>query len=161
MTDRTTIPRDAVVSGGRAAIGSTVALAVAAWMEGKPWCGRSTTPPATGATAVGRRVRGRGWRPHRRRVPRQRGREHLLGGVFEAWRAWRGPVRPLPMLRDALAISALAASVDYGATPKRFTPGWELALSKRGMAVAYAGPTIGMAAGALLTQSYRLRRPRS
>ncbi len=80
---------------------------------------------------------------------------------FEAWRAWRGPARPLPMLRDALALSALAASVDYGATPKRFTPGWELALSKRGMAVAYAGPTIGMAAGALLTQSYRLPRPRS
>ena len=52
-------------------------------------------------------------------------------------------------------MSAVAAAVDYGATPKRFTPGWEFVLSKKGMAFAYAGLAVGMAAGALLTQSAR------
>jgi hypothetical protein len=42
---------------------------------------------------------------------------------FDAWRARRAPVGPLPMLRDAMIMSAIAAAVDYGATPKRFTPG--------------------------------------
>ena len=28
---------------------------------------------------------------------------------------------------------------DYTITPHRFTPGWELVLSRRGMALAYAG----------------------
>jgi len=76
---------------------------------------------------------------------------------FEAWRARRRSVGSLPMLRDALIMSVVAAAVDYGATPKRFTPGWELVLSKKGMAVAYGGLAIGLAAGGVLTQSARRR----
>jgi len=56
------------------------------------------------------------------------------------------------MLRDALAMSAFAATVDYGATPKRFTPGWEFVLSRRSMAVAYVAMAFGLAAGALSAQ---------
>lgn len=62
------------------------------------------------------------------------------------------------MLRDVMIMSAIAAAVDYGATPKRFTPGWELVVSKKGMAIAYAGLVLGLCAGALWTQSGRRRR---
>ena len=58
----------------------------------------------------------------------------------------------MPMLQHALAISAMAAAVDYIATPRRFTPGWEFVLSKRSMAVAYAAMAFGLAAGALMTR---------
>ena len=73
--------------------------------------------------------------------------------IFQAWRAQRHPASPMPMLEQALAMSVVAAAVDYGPTPKRFTPGWELVLSKMGMAFAYGGMAAGLAAGALLTQS--------
>ncbi len=75
--------------------------------------------------------------------------------LFERWLA---PDRPLPattLLARALGTSAIAAAVDYGPTPRRFTPGWELVLSKRAMAAAYAAMALGLTAGALLTQ----RRP--
>jgi hypothetical protein len=72
--------------------------------------------------------------------------------IFRQWTARRPPAAPLPMLRDAMAMSAIAATVDYTITPHRFTPGWELALSKRSMAMAYAAMGVGLAAGALLTQ---------
>jgi hypothetical protein len=53
-------------------------------------------------------------------------------------------------------MSAIAAAVDYIATPKRFTPGWEFVLSKRSMAATYAAMALGMAAGALITQRNRI-----
>jgi hypothetical protein len=40
--------------------------------------------------------------------------------------------------------------VDYEATPKRFTPGWELVLSKRSMAATYVAMALGLAAAAML-----------
>ena len=75
--------------------------------------------------------------------------------VFERWTGLRRPLAPAPLLAHAAALSAVAAAVDYGATPRRFTPGWELALSRRGMAVVYAAMAAGMAAGVLLTQARR------
>ena len=75
--------------------------------------------------------------------------------IFEAWCARRRPVGPWPMLRDAVVMSAIAVVVDYGPTPRRFRPGWELVLSKKGMAIAYTGLAVGLAAGALWTQSGR------
>ncbi len=74
---------------------------------------------------------------------------------FEAWRSGRPPAAPAVILREAMAMSAIAAAVDYGATPKRFTPGWELVLSKSGMAVVYGGLALGLAAGSLMTQAKR------
>ena len=157
MTDRTTILCDAVVSGGCAAIGSTTALAVAARMEGKAairpinatshWLngnGAGAHGGVDGAhTAVG--------------FLTNAAASIFWAALFEAWRVTRRPAAPLPMLRDALAMSAIAAAVDYGATPRRLTPGWELVLSRRGMAVAYGGLAAGLAVGALLTQARRRR----
>ncbi len=53
----------------------------------------------------------------------------------------------LPTTGRAFAISAIAVFVDYRLTPKRFTPGWELVLTKRSIAVAYVAMAVGLAAG--------------
>ncbi len=68
--------------------------------------------------------------------------------IFEAWLGRRRLSAP-GMLRHAMALSALAAAVDYGATPHRFTPGWELVLRPRDMAAAYVAMGLGLAAGSL------------
>ena len=143
------------MSGSSASIGSTLALAAAARAEGKP----AVLP--LNATSH--------WR-NGARAARFDGFDGVHTGIgyatnhaasifwaifFEAWRAWRGPARPLPMLRDAVVMAAIAAAVDYGPTPKRFTPGWEFVLSRKGMAAAYGGLALGLAAGALLTQPER------
>ena len=73
-------------------------------------------------------------------------------GLFNVWLSARRPQRPMSLFTQALAVSAIAAAVDYGATPKRFTPGWEFVLSKRSMAAAYAAMAFGMAVGGLLAQ---------
>ena len=71
---------------------------------------------------------------------------------FSAWLASRKPRSAPAVFRDALIMSAVAAAVDYGATPKRFTPGWELVLSKSAMALTYAAMAGGLAAGALMAE---------
>jgi hypothetical protein len=72
---------------------------------------------------------------------------------FEAWLAARPAQTPAKLLRDALVMSAIAAAVDYGITPKRLTPGWEHVLSKRSMLVAYGALALGLAAGAMLARN--------
>jgi hypothetical protein len=73
---------------------------------------------------------------------------------FEAWLAARPPRTTAELLRDACAMSAIAAAIDYGVTPKRLTPGWELVLSKRSMATTYGAMALGLAAGALLARAW-------
>ncbi|HJU18551.1 MAG TPA: hypothetical protein VJ770_19030 [Stellaceae bacterium] len=51
-------------------------------------------------------------------------------------------------------MSAIAAAVDYGATPKRLTPGWELVLSKHLMVATYGAMALGLAGGALVTHAW-------
>jgi hypothetical protein len=85
---------------------------------------------------------------------------HVLSAIFwaapfEAWLALNPPRTPGALLRDAAAMAGIAAVVDYGATPKRFTPGWELVLSKGSMLAAYLGFTIGLAGGALASDRLR------
>ena len=75
--------------------------------------------------------------------------------LFERWVARRRPLSPASMAAHALALSAFAAAVDYGATPKRFTPGWELVLSKRAMAAAYLALATGLAMSGLAVQGAR------
>ena len=161
MTDWARILRSAFVSGSWASFGSATALAVAARAEGKVavqpinatshWLNGEAAGSHEGLdgahTVVGFLTN------HAASI--------FWAVVFEAWRARRPPAGPLPMLRDALILSAVAAAVDYGPTPKRFTPGWEFVLSKKGMAAAYAGLAVGLAAGALLTQSNRVELPPS
>lgn len=70
--------------------------------------------------------------------------------LYEGWVAGRGTVAPAPLLGSALIVSGIAAAVDYGPTPERFTPGWELVLTKRSMAVAYGAMAVGLALAASL-----------
>ena len=72
---------------------------------------------------------------------------------FEGWIAARRPSGLAPLVKDALLMAAIAAAVDYGATPKRFTPGWEFVLSKKAMAAVYAALAAGLAAGAVLSNA--------
>jgi hypothetical protein len=74
---------------------------------------------------------------------------------FEAWLAANPPRSLWGLLRDAAVMSGIAAAVDYGATPQRFTPGWELVLSKRSMFATYAALALGLAAGALTSERLR------
>lgn len=74
---------------------------------------------------------------------------------FEAWLALNPPRSLINLLRDALAMSGIAAVVDYGATPHRFTPGWELVLSRRSMVASYVALAFGLAAGALVSDRVR------
>ena len=149
------VARAAVVSGSCASVASTAALAVAALAEGKAarrpinatshWLNGDKAGAFTGFDGAHTGV---GYATHHAACV-------FWAAIFETWLAVRRPRRPVPMLRDALVMSAIAAAVDYGATPKRFTPGWEFVLSKKGMALAYAGLAAGLGAGALLAGSGR------
>lgn len=149
----------ALVTGGVAALVSAAALAAAAKMEGKGalqptnatshWLNGDAAAtvelPTTRHTLVGALT-------------------HVLAAIFwaapfEAWLARNPPASPEALLRDAAAMAGIAVVVDYGATPRRFTPGWELVLSKGAMAMGYLAFTIGLAGGALAAD--RLRQPAS
>jgi hypothetical protein len=58
-------------------------------------------------------------------------------------------VRTLPELAIAGAsTAALAGVVDYALMPRRLTPGWELSLTRKSMAGAFAAMAAGLAVGA-------------
>lgn len=71
---------------------------------------------------------------------------------FARWAESQPELPPRTALAGALATAAVAAAVDYGITPKRFTPGWEDVLTKRSIAVAYLAMAAGLAAGGLLAR---------
>ena len=48
--------------------------------------------------------------------------------------------------------AGISAVVDYQATPKRFTPGWEFVLTPGAMAAAYFALAAGLAAGAVQSE---------
>jgi hypothetical protein len=75
----------------------------------------------------------------------------LWASIMESIISNRKNVSPAEIALIAVGVSAFAAGVDYGITPKRFTPGWEEVLSVRSMGVAYASMAIGLAVGGLLT----------
>ncbi len=77
---------------------------------------------------------------------------------FEAWLDRHPPRSHAALLRDAAVMSAVAATVDYTITPRRLTPGWELVLGRRSMAGAYGALALGLAAGSLMSASWRRSR---
>lgn len=140
----------ALVSGSVASVTSSVALALLARAEGR---GALQPVNATSHWRHGKRAAavtradlahtGVGYATHHAATV-------FWAVLFEWWIGGRRHrLAALPAVRDALAMSALAAVVDYTVTPKRFTPGWEFVLSKRSMALAYVAMGFGLAAGAL------------
>ena len=147
--------RSAVISGSLASATSTMALALLARAEGK---GALQPVNSTSHWHNGERAA----------AVRDADLAHTAVGyathhaatlfwaiLFERWIEPRRPVAPLPMLRGALLLAAIAAAVDYGATPTRCRPGGECVLSKRAMAAAYAAMAAGLTAGALIAQRDR------
>ena len=138
--------RRAPVSAGVASVTSILALAVAARAEGhgalqplnatSHWRHGERAAAVTRAdlahTAVG-------------------GLTHVAAMLFWAViyeRCTDGhPPRGATLLGEALLLSAVAAATDYGATPRRFTPGWEFVLTPRAMAGVYAAMGAGLAIG--------------
>lgn len=156
MIDWSRTIRAALVSGSCASVGSTIGLAVAARREGRwavqPLNATSHWLNGDGAAAVDVVD----WRHTGVGYATNHAASVFWAAIFEAWLAWRGePAGPVAIVRDAVVMSAIAAAVDYGPTPKRFTPGWEFVLSKKGMAVAYAGLALGLAVGASGTRRRR------
>jgi hypothetical protein len=144
----------ALVTGTAASIVSTAALALLARAEGKGafqltnatshWLHGDSAASYPGADAAHTLV---GYATHHAST--------LFWAVpFEAWLAVRPPRTTAGLLRDACAMSAIAAAIDYGVTPKRLTPGWELVLSKRSMAATFGAMALGLAAGTLVARAW-------
>jgi hypothetical protein len=140
--------RRALASGLAGTVTSTAALAAMASIEGK---GAAQPLNATSHVVYGDEAA----------AFRQADVDHTVIGLgthaaatifwaatFEAWLVARPTRDPLILTGRAVGIGLLAATVDYTITPKRFTPGWELVLSKTSMAVAYGAMAAGFAAAA-------------
>lgn len=150
MNDWVRLGARTIVSGTLASLASTLALAALARAEGKSalrpanatshWLNGPAAGRVEAATA---RHTGVGLATHEAAC--------LFWALpFALWTAGRGSGGAATVLRDALVLSAIAATVDYTITPKRFTPGWEDVLSKRSMAAAYGAMAVGLTAGALI-----------
>jgi hypothetical protein len=67
--------------------------------------------------------------------------------------------RTMPELAASGALTAaLAAAVDYMMMPRRLSPGWELALTRKSMAEVFAAMAAGLAAGAFAARQAKARR---
>lgn len=137
--------RRALISGTTASLTSVAVLALASRVE------RGSAPQALNATSHwwhGDRA-ARVWRWDAAHTGTGYA-THLLATIFWAafYEAWQ-ETRPTQVLATragrAAAVSTLAAVVDYTVTPHRFTPGWELVISKRAMAIVYVAMAAGFA----------------
>ena len=80
---------------------------------------------------------------------------------FERLFASRHPQVAVPrLLGEAAVISALACAVDYGITPKRLTPGYELRLSRSSLFAVYIAFAGGLALGNVLLPAHEFGRVR-
>jgi hypothetical protein len=75
----------------------------------------------------------------------------MWASIMEAILKQRRNVGPGEIAITAAFVSVLAAAVDYGITPKRFTPGWETVLTKKSMAGAYVAMAVGLTIGGMVT----------
>jgi hypothetical protein len=67
--------------------------------------------------------------------------------------------RTLPVLAlGGAATAAVAAVVDYALVPRRLSPGWELALTRKSMAGAFGAMAAGLVAGALASRGGKVKR---
>ena len=134
--------KSVLLSGTVAGIATTAALGVLAQLEGKSvfqpvnstshWLNGTRAASCKGAdithTAVG--------------LITHQAATFFWAALFELLIKGR-PRRPFPMLGCGVVTSVVAAAVDYGATPKRFTPG----LGARAQQTRYGGHLCGHGGG--------------
>src|SRR3954454_17649362 len=147
---RTNTVARALVAGSLASLASVIVLGICARREGRaaPQPLNATShwvhgDAASRRTSIDTQHTGLGFATHH-------GAALMWGFLFESLRARANQHSVRTVLRDAVLTSSIAALVDYGLTPHRFTPGWELVLSKRSMAAAYLGMSAGFTAAELL-----------
>jgi hypothetical protein len=151
MDDWTAIARSALISGSVASAVATAALIAMSKLEGK------TAVQPVNATSHWLHGSGAG-------AVRQLDVRHTLLGyvtnhaaavfwalLFERLRPRRPGDDLLDTAKAAACVSAVAAVVDYGLVPRRLTPGWELALSKRSVAAGFLALAAGLTLGGLLS----------
>jgi hypothetical protein len=77
------------------------------------------------------------------------------GTIYERWFRNKSDRPLLSSAKNATAVAALACAVDYLATPKRLTPGFEAHLSMRSMFLVYLAFGAGLG-GARYLSNYKL-----
>jgi hypothetical protein len=152
MTELLRIFSSALVSGSVASIVSAGALAVLAKSEGnaaaRPLNATSHWWHGDGAGSVQEvdlAHTGVGYATHH-------ASSVLWALMFEALRARDTRTDLASIARDAATVSAAATVIDYGVMPRRLTPGWELALPQRSVAVGLAALAAGLTLGGLITR---------
>lgn len=145
----------AFVSGTVASVATTVALSLFSRAAGRPAVApiNATSHWAQGEEAardpapdVGRTVLG---------FATHHASSIFWAYLFEKLAGLRGRPGAPVLFRDAAAVAAIAAVVDYGLVPKRLTPGWELVLPKQSVATTYAVLAVGLAVGGWLSNRRR------
>ena len=123
--------RYAVGCGTGAGIASILGVMLAAKLEGKsPWRPLNATSHWLQGQEAGR-LAGADL-PHTAvGAATNQAAAMFWGAIFGTYLANRPGLTEARMLRNAFVMAAIAGAVDYGFMPKRLTPGWELALSKR------------------------------
>lgn len=151
--DRTSLPARALVTGTVAGLASAAGLALLARAEGK---GALRPINATSHWLHGGKAAACDALDVRHTLVGFT--THCASAVFwalpfEFWRAGRRAPSAGTLLRGACMTSAVAAAIDYGVTPKRFTPGWEQVLGKYSMVAAYGVLALGLASGTKLASA--------
>lgn len=145
MTPWTQASRNALVSGSFAAVTSTAALSAL----GRRDSGDSVAPinaishwywgdRAAQVTQVDLRHTLAGYLTHHAAAV-------FWAVFFERWFGERARRDESAALVGGAATAALAATIDYTITPKRFTPGYEKRLSLGALVLAYAAFGLGLA----------------
>lgn len=81
--------------------------------------------------------------------------------LYERWLAARPDPSNLEIIRDAAAMTLIAAFVDYRLTPPRLRPGFETHLSRAGLVAAFAAFGAGLAVGGVLNRQHDRRLQRA
>lgn len=147
-----TITRYIVLCGAGAALASLAATAALARAEGKPalqpinssshWLWGEAAGKRTEAdiahTGIG--------------TTTNVGAGFFWGGILGSILYRRRPT-PTQTLGYGIGLGAIAGVLDYGIMPKRLTPGWELTLTARSVALAMGAMTSGLVMGGLAARA--------
>lgn len=139
-----------LLSGSLASVAAALALAAASKRERRAWSAplNATSHWLNGDVAA--RFDGSDWRHTGVGYATHHSATTFWAGLFEALRRYSSRSDAAAVMRDAAIASTTAAVVDYTITPHRLTPGWELVLPKRSMALAYIAMAAAFAASELL-----------
>lgn len=147
--------RYALMCGAGAGIASSMTVALAAPLAGKPvaqpfnatshWLWGDSAGRRTDVTAS---HTGTG-------MATNFGASLFWGALFAGHLAMRPRHSTGEILRDAAVMGVIASAVDYGLIPKRLTPGWELALPRASVAAGMGAMAVGLALGALVARPAR------